>query len=229
MLLLASPYLYRYDVQHSTNLALFWPAKRGELNTVVRLLDQGGNIHFSARQRKLGVLTSLHIVSRHRHHRIASILIFEWRKHSTTSLRWSYTTWIGSCGQIRCSSGHLGQARCRYSQHFPAPWGGSTALHFATYTGATSIVKLLLGNGADTKALDLKKPNTIALGYRIRHSRKLHVRNDLPTVRLQAGAKGPRKETETVSLLLDHDANTEVEDEFGHSPREDAKSNLNRI
>ncbi len=34
---LLNPYLYRFNVQQNRSLALFWAAKRGELNTVVRL------------------------------------------------------------------------------------------------------------------------------------------------------------------------------------------------
>ena len=154
---LLNTYLYRYNVQQNRSLALFWAAKRGELNTVVWLLDQGADIHSPARQRKLGVVTPLHVASRHGHHRIASILILN-----------------GANTQLQACDGHtpLGLAIVTRSaatvailikhgadirKPFPAPWGGSTALHFASYTGAKSIVNLLLDSGASIKALDLKK------------------------------------------------------------------------
>jgi len=56
---LLNSHLYRYNVQQNRRLALFWAAKHGNLNTVVKLLDQGANVHSQARQRKLGIVIPL--------------------------------------------------------------------------------------------------------------------------------------------------------------------------
>lgn len=41
---LLNPYWYRHNVLQKGHLALFWSAKRGELNAVVPLPDPGANI-----------------------------------------------------------------------------------------------------------------------------------------------------------------------------------------
>ena len=45
-----------------------FPLDLGEPNTVLELFDEGANIHSAARQRRPGVMTLLHVASRHGHH-----------------------------------------------------------------------------------------------------------------------------------------------------------------
>ncbi len=174
------------------------------------------------------MVTPLHVASRHGHHRIASRLILN---GANTQLACDGHTPLGLAVAARSAAtvAILIKHGADIRKPFPAPWGGSTALHFASYTGAKSIISLLLDNGADIKALDLKKQTPLHWAVRsvVPESAMF------PTAYRLSGSKQGKRiwkgSVGTVRLLLDHNANTEVEDEFGQSPREFARSSPDRI
>lgn len=226
---LLDPHLYRYNVRNNGSSALFWAAKRGELNTIIRLSEEGAHIHSTARQHNLGVVTPLHVAVRHGHFRIASILIMNGMSPRIEACNGHTPLGLAIAARSVATVALLIKLGADARQRFPAQWGGSTALHFASFIGAKSIVKLLLDSDADIEALDLKQQTPLhwAVTPVVPESAIFP-----PAYRLSSPRRGERiwkGGIGTVRLLLDHNANTEVEDVFGHSPRELAKSSRDRM
>lgn len=204
-------YLYRYHVKHNRVRALFWAAERGECNTAVQLLDQGADIHSTAAQWGLGLVTVLHVACHYRYHRLAAILIERGANTQLASDDGHTPLGLAIAGRSPEIVAMLIEHGADACQTFPAQWASSTALHLASYIGDISIVALLMENGADVEAVVVQMQTPLHWAVRLIMPESAM---EFPYIYRRFGdflrKRILRRTVETVKMLLDHGANAEV-------------------
>ena len=161
------PHLYKYNAVHGTSSAIRWASSKGNVTTLMRSLQYGGDIN--ARGPPNQGLNALQLACVHGHLEIVRLLLDKGirpdERDSATYRSLDYAL-LGRNEQVACFLVENGAQMA--TSYYPCNYN-ATYLHLAASLGFRLLVKLLLDKGADIASVDYRGDTPLHWAIRADH------------------------------------------------------------